>query len=826
MPSSKHRVPTKSTPFSNTAAAVSGSRDGSSTATRSQMQRIAMTTSIRKAKRNQTVSRKRHMPVSQATSSTASAIAFTNTSVTVQLVDNPYTKDSNHVKETIELVHMIFTKIHGKQGEEGAPSSQKQQSRLSAMLDRLCILITPADNTINNCTSCVAANSILSQFVVPPAEQQQRLSSSSQQSSRQDNLAFLFAQALSNILHNSDNLYDTATRIKAVIVLNQLAATEPLPPNSFSEEESNNQFSPYANNQPHHIKLSPSQIANIPTSWCFVLVQSSALSALVTRLSSSSSLSTNEEVELIGKVIGVIGNLAGDSEMARNELVNLDILVLLIGCLLNGLDMIRQLMKFQQQQQSSSITSQEQQSLIDLLRNTVWSITNLYRERSYKVSDLLNMSINIQDDDEQGGDMSCDFLSDDQMAGLGIARSKAKSQRLTSDQVVMLLTLPELMPPNANNPTKVTPWNDVAIEMIWLLSFITKQDSMAIDYFFKNGQFISALITTLVVDTYMVGQQLSNTADARGNNIDTIPGSLISCCRTLKNIALASDGQYVNSILTSEVMGQHTTLTASNDNAQPRPVEKALAQLISLGTLGAGNEINVIAIAAASTAGALLYDAGLDIPHPPTLACRTILPILCQGLICPTSTFDFQKEVTWSIWNAVHFPPGLFGSRDNAFEERVFVVQNELLMQLLHTPVINETVKSLMVLLYSMDNDAMEPALCLINLLLRRYGSSQSGGLTITFEEIGLVDALWHICNNDSDESYVAELAAEILDNYYEKNDEEESDDNEMLQPAVSSSGQFQFGVQEESIGEYLSPGVGRGRGRGKSVPAWMQNQT
>ena len=69
--------------------------------------------------------------------------------------------------------------------------------------------------------------------------------------------------------------------------------------------------------------------------------------------------------------------------------------------------------------------------------------------------------------------------------------------------------------------------------------------------------------------------------------------------------------------------------------------------------------------------------------------------------------------------------------------------------------------------------------------------------IAIIFEEVGLVDALWRICDNDTDESEVAELAASILDDFYEHDDGE--DECEMYD---NSGGQFQFQMPDGSIPE------------------------
>ena len=66
--------------------------------------------------------------------------------------------------------------------------------------------------------------------------------------------------------------------------------------------------------------------------------------------------------------------------------------------------------------------------------------------------------------------------------------------------------------------------------------------------------------------------------------------------------------------------------------------------------------------------------------------------------------------------------------------------------------------------------------------------------LKILFEEVGLVDALWYVCDNDVDESDVAEKAAELIDNFYGKQEEDEDGADEMVTaPSVVTEQQFQF---------------------------------
>ena len=160
-----HRTPAKTTPFSTTATTSGGSGGGVAT-TRSQQQRSATTLSIRKAKRNQTVAKKRMMDIKHQI-----------------VVDNPYSKDSNHVKETISIATSIVQICSNTNTQiEGASS-------LSDLLDRLCILITPNDVNDTTITVGVAANSILSSIL-------ELLEGTF-------NLAFLLSTSLSTILNNT-----------------------------------------------------------------------------------------------------------------------------------------------------------------------------------------------------------------------------------------------------------------------------------------------------------------------------------------------------------------------------------------------------------------------------------------------------------------------------------------------------------------------------------------------------------------------------------------------------------------------------------------------
>ena len=387
---------------------------------------------------------------------------------------------------------------------------------------------------------------------------------------------------------------------------------------------------------------------------------------------------------------------------------------------------------------------------------------------------------------------------------------------LTARNVSMLLSAPDVFPPplafgTTNNgimvdsgTTNTTSWMDVAIETCWLVSYLTNGDSMAVDFLCddkgqdtkKSSVVISMLVSRLVHATDAASRQLNIAASNNAGVQEDVMGCLIPCCRALKNMAIACDGRYVNSILlaTMHIGNNPTTATAT----AIRPAEASLAMLISLGTLGAGSEVTTIASEAASLAGACLYDAGLPLPHPATSVCRTLLPALCQALVSPLCTFEFRREVAWAVWTAVDFPSKLRNPMGAMAGE---MMQNELLLEIIRTPPEGAMAGALTTMLSSLDSDVLEASVSLINLLLRRLENNDVmssdvgfGGkkrISILFEEAGLVDALWRICDHDVDESETAELAAEILDDFYEQ-DEDDEGDASMLQPALAG-GQFQF---------------------------------
>jgi hypothetical protein len=395
---------------------------------------------------------------------------------------------------------------------------------------------------------------------------------------------------------------------------------------------------------------------------------------------------------------------------------------------------------------------------------------------------------------------------------------------------------PSVAPPPPPRPPLTTSWDDVATETCWLLSYLTRDPSvvecLCSSEHDCDGNVISALVGRLSHAADAACRRVA--AASGGNNVDENDanreiGCLVPICRTLRNVAYSDDdGRYGNSILSSGGVGGGTTMTTAEGSAT-----SALARLVLLGTLGAGSEVNMIASEAASTSGACLYAAGLHSPpkRPTSAAREALIPALCRAFVSEFTTFDFRREVAWAIWSAVTFNP--IEMDDVAYDLRT----GSLVDIVRSAP--RDMANALTTMLATSDADAMEVSLSLINAILRRLGNVDGGriggsrDIPTLFEEVGLVDELWRVCDADTEEGYNAEMAAAILDDFYYRDDEYDGDNyaDASLRPS-SSGGQFQFQIPDmgiplggfdfggsATVGNQLPPG---GRGRGRVLPSWM----
>lgn len=765
--------------------------------------------SLRKVRKSHAIARRRHMTIRDVVGDSGVSSSATGRHVddsamsslpsimtNNQQDDNPYDLESHRVRETIEVASSIVHAV--------ASAGTSNGRNFDELLDRLCLLVTPNNDPIATCT---LSNSILSHSI-----KLQQCCEGSEESPAVVNLAVALVEALSKII--VDNRRSKTVRIKAVIIVNQLAATEPPLLTNYDDGE---------------VYSSPS--SSIPASWCAALVGSNALllSALLQLLPTSTGLllpnsdddddddegyqSQELKLELCEKSTWALGNMASDSEMARTLLLDKNILCHLSECILLGMSILRR----QQQQQNNNNGSSDDHlrhiATTALLRSTIWAMTNVIYGGRIVLSDGTSTMNNLT------VISVCNFRHDDDRLW------QLDNIPLTREVATLLLS---------------SSCNDLVNETCLLLLSLTRDWSM-INYYLDDDALVRALIERLARATDATCHRLGGNiiaASVEGimhdndNDDDSvhIPGCLISLCRIIKNAANAYyDGGY--------------TLKIDYIDRYCHSIGSSLARLISLGTLGAGGDASNVAFEAASTVGACL--AHVYIPdgttNPFLLACETTLrSSLCGALINELSTFDLRREVVWALWNMVNHHK----SEDDEVYRKEQISRIVGIMSFST----REIARSLTSLLATMDWDATEASLSFINVVLRRIPryDDGSGTMPTIFEEVGLVDALWRVCDCDSDESCIAEMAAAILDDFYEEREEIniDNDDDAMLEPS-SVGGQFQFQlphgnnipVNGYNFSDFDGGGVNPhlplngsnnippgGRGRGRVVPAWMAN--
>lgn len=717
---------------------------------------------------------KRHMMLASTSTSSSSG-------------NNPYLQVEEHTQETLAVAESIVRCCSSQQSFNDDASLQN----LSSSVERFVALISPTEQLADTATkigdthkkqcasydsslSGIAANAILTCLVSCPESEKKKY------------LAFLLADALAFVLGvnatSSSLLLLQSIQSQAAIALTQLSATEPPPPPVTSYGGFS---STYQNPTAHDAS---------PTSWCFVMVNSNALEALIQKITLMMTTPATKptiprDVDTIEKCVWAIGNLAGDSEMAREALVDKGAIPRLIGCVSFGLHV---LMTRHNAVQSSL--------LMNLLRNSVWALVNFAREGMLTLNDL-------------SGDGGGLLLSNECLASLLLLPTTVLQEHSDSSS-------------DKNHATS----HDVAKETCWLLALLTEKDTKTIECIREaNSPVLSAVVTLLSFATD-AASQLYECSSMKNDEMKQLLSekcmSVIPICRLMRSMAFEND------VADSALL---TFTPATTTLCQPP--ERSLAKLISLGTLGAGQDASIIASIAAETAGAFLYYAGSCPSHPSNTACNILIPALCQALISPLATFDVKRETVWALWNASS-NEGDDGAIERGDEEFQTVFQRQLVMEMANTSP-PEFMRSLTSLLSTDDMDTIYPAMRLIDALLSRLEPLPSGKkLSVIFEEVGLVDALWRICDNDSDESDVAEMAANILDEYYEG---EDSDDVEELLAPSSTGDIFQFHAPSSfapvggfdfssnnpniSVGEQQEPRpqMGRGRGRGQQIPSWMK---
>ncbi len=447
-------------------------------------------------------------------------------------------------------------------------------------------------------------------------------------------------------------------------------------------------------------------------------------------------------------------------------------------------------------------------SILQLVRNSVWSLINV-----------------IRGGDNGGGESST-------------SSSSLMKDIIQGINLEVLLSLPESIQSILNTNTDSSNSNyvecirasfDVAIETCWLIVFLTNRndDTSSTSITLFGFEIVSGLLKRLCTCTVAAMKRFrqqsyrsfhQNTSYYDDDELSqSLSNGSIPCCRAFTNIAAYLDycsasidinTAYEDAMAAREVKDNFNGILLSEMTT------RCLVELISLGSIGGGNEASTIACSATVLAGIFLvygsremnknhhYQEEQQQQHSAVAAVvvETLLPALIEGLISPLSIYDFKREVVWALWN-------MFQNNHLQDDTRLLLL-NDLLNHRLEPERVAKSLTGMLTALES--SDAVEPCLGLVDMILRERKLPDPTGrsIKILFEEVGLVDALWYICDNDVDESDVAEMAAEVVDDFYEEQEEEEEvgDVNGMMTTVPSvNDGQFQFQAPQPNSGQFFN---------------------
>lgn len=222
-------------------------------------------------------------------------------------------------------------------------------------------------------------------------------------------------------------------------------------------------------------------------------------------------------------------------------------------------------------------------------------------------------------------------------------------------------------------------------------------------------------------------------------------------------------------------------------------------------------------------------------------ACPVLLPVLCQMVVSEYAKLDLKREAVSALWNAVASPPTM----DDAWSS--LILRDGFLQQIAECPGMVATLTGLML---SVDADLALGSVRLINALLRRLERR----VLKDFVDTNGVDALEAVCNtasqdnayrgrhgwqgggNNANDEYT-ETAADLIDDLFGDKIEGASSSMESSPEGTTIPESFSFidskmpqtfdfrehQLQSPAFPNASSGTAGRGRGRGKTTPAWMQ---
>ena len=304
----------------------------------------------------------------------------------------------------------------------------------------------------------------------------------------------------------------------------------------------------------------------------------------------------------------------------------------------------------------------------------------------------------------------------------------------------------------------------VATQAAWMVATLTNREEDVVQYMMNHPTFPSTLIECMKRPASK--DRLAPLVQALGN--------IATCC--------VSEG---GPPFSGEMLTKLPTLTPM------------LGQLLQIPTN------REVVNRASWLAGCLLHDAGIPNHPSTTIAAPTLVPLLYQELRENTPhSLENQRELTHALWNALTNP-----------------VEDEMLgYQPLPLPSwekVRPALSTLVKLAGSVDADAAMAAVSVLELLMQQHPRNLEQFKEALHEQ-DITNVLEKVC--DSHNEHAAEVAANLLDNYF-YSDEDHTEDPDMAF-GTEPNGTYSFGLAPEPSTEHR----GLGRGRGATLPAWMSS--
>jgi hypothetical protein len=335
-----------------------------------------------------------------------------------------------------------------------------------------------------------------------------------------------------------------------------------------------------------------------------------------------------------------------------------------------------------------------------------------------------------------------------------------------------------------------------------LLECLTRREDVAVEAIMRDGALVLAL-----------GEKLHFSVTCGVKNVHG--RSLLHVfLQILGNIAVACEGHYVPMLISLQHQTHSTvSLVAS--------LQETMQQRLNVEVL--------------SVVGSWLCDAGLPFHLSTTEGVSSFIPTLLDILTdtnlsySGTPLMEWQREAACALQTALSPPPvGPQALQDPAIEVTLSMIVTRYLWPN-DAERKRQITQALVDLLDKPDWDAVTASLQILDRLLRVVPQSR-----IVMEECGAVRKLEGILDRTTEDLLAVDLAADLLDIFI-GSDESDTEDDGVGMNAVTPglrNDAFVFGMPTNAnVGAFAfgdvpsATSVSAGRGRGRTLPAWMNNE-